>query len=110
MAVAQWGIYYITVFTVTLIKAVAYHELGHILYYRWVVGRWPRVWIEKGAINVGDTTDVRRLKRKQRKLWYLTGIFAGFIALVSCPVWWIGLVCLVPYMLGCRWDIQRIIE
>ena len=38
------------------------------------------------------------------------GIFAGFIALISCPVWWVGLICFVPYFMGCRWDIARIIE
>jgi len=110
VGVTEWGIYYITVFTLTLVKAVAYHELGHILYYRWVTGKWPKVWFERGAINVGTDVQVRRLKPKQRRVWYLTGIIAGFIALISCPVWWIGLVCFVPYFMGCRWDIARICE
>lgn len=108
--VAEWGIYYITVFTLTLVKAVAYHELAHILYYRWVVGSWPKVWFEGGAINVGTELQVRKLKAKQRRIWYLVGVIAGFIALISCPVWWIGLVAFIPYFMGCKWDIQRLTE
>ena len=89
--------------------SVLLHELAHVLYYRYVTGCWPKVWFD-GAINVGTNNQIRKLKTRQRRTFYIIGPAVGVIPCIYCPVPEIGLMAFIVYIWGCKWDLRKFIE
>lgn len=89
--------------------AVFLHESAHILYYKRVTGCWPSVWFD-GTINVGNNNQMRKLKTKQKRIFYLVGPLAGVVPFIICPVPWVAMVGFGVYMYGCVWDFKRFIQ
>jgi len=92
------------------ILSVFVHELAHILYYRWRVGKFPTVWIEDWAICVGTPHQVNKLKPLHRREFYIAGVISGLLCYTLLPVPLLGAVASIPYLLGCSWDFKRFCE
>lgn len=106
----EYVIYYIALIVNVWGWAIVLHELAHVLYYRRVTGCWPKVWFEGWAICVGTDNQIRKLKSSQRRTFYLVGPAAGLIPFIWCPVPAIALIGVIPYAMGCQWDLERFIK
>lgn len=102
-------IYWIMLLVQCWVHAIFWHELAHILYYKRVTGCWPKVYYHKG-INVGTDNQLRKLKTKQKRIFYLVGPLAGVVPFIICPVPWVAMVGFGVYMYGCVWDFKRFIQ
>jgi hypothetical protein len=106
----EYVIYYITLLGNCWLWSIVLHELGHVLYYKRLTGCWPRVWLENWAINVGTDNQLRKLKSSERREFYLIGTFAGLIPYIWCPVPAVAFIGVIPYALGCKWDLGKFIK
>ena len=93
---------------------IVFHEGGHYVvlnYYR----REPKIRFIKGVFVLGTPQDYEGLSSRQLREVYVNGIYGGLIPLAMfclfcLPYWYLPLILLIPYGLGCKDDIQLIIR
>lgn len=96
----------------TYVMTMVLHELAHILYFRWGIGRDVDIFIGRGArgwrCHVGTVEDYHSLVPGQKFMIYFWGIIAGVIPLWIVTLEWplMGLL-FVPYLFSCRSDIRN---
>lgn len=96
-------------FAVYLLLVIVAHELGHVLYFRWKLGRRVRLRFEKLIFKVGTPQDYERLSLEQKRGVWSAGVFAGGLVALLAPlphVWKVSLWAL--YLVGCWKDLNNI--
>ena len=88
--------------------AVAVHEAGHIVTYKYFTGRWPHMKLSKGTIMIYGSG----LKNAQERRYFVAnGILFGLAALIVLsnfinPFFVFAL--LIGYVFGCRDDFKAL--
>lgn len=102
-------------FVTLLLWAVFLHELGHILAYRFVVGRMPYIRIslpeKQKSIIIGKTWTYICMGRRRRNFCYLAGIILGALPILYViPTLSLGqtVICALSYAWSCKHDVRNL--
>lgn len=97
--------------------AVVLHELGHILFFIMVMGKYPDVRISTKplSLKVGYPLDYINMDKVDLIIVNLSGIIWGvmpltFVGFFFSPPYLIFISLMIVYLLGCKGDIGRIIK
>lgn len=98
-----------------LITTTIFHELGHLLYFRFGLQRKVNLFVKTKPliIEVGCWTDYFDLTNMQRSWLYFSGVIAGFFAFaigrMFVGYFYMAIIVLI-YAVGCKDDIQNLIQ
>jgi len=96
-----------------LLLSFIIHELGHFLYFRFVIGRKVEVRIycnslKDCGIRVGYPSDYRVLSRSHKFLLYFNGVTWGFIFAFMFSFYYNVSILVIPiYFFGCWKDFKN---
>lgn len=94
----------------TFLISVLFHEIGHLVYLRGVLGKNVPLYLSLTEIVVGDDKHYKNLSPEDYEGMLFIGIAWGLIPLaflyLLVPITWI---LFIPYVIGCRSDIKELI-
>lgn len=93
------------------INSIIYHELGHWLYFRFVLKRRINFYWKNKTIQVGNEKDYQDFQPHDYMRCALLGILFGLIPIwIATQITYIAIVLYIPYTLGLKTDLQIIRE
>jgi len=107
-----YNLYYSLIFlnaVILLYTSIAWHELGHMLYFKIYIKKNVKMFLTKQGLEIGTDSDYNMLTKDQYNGMLTLGVLFGLIPIfIVSNIIQLYLLVLIPYFVGCRSDLKNI--